>query len=300
MKLHSSRRRRLRRFMQSESQKPGKPVLRFSPNAWAKLIWFRDHGDTEVGGFGITPLPGQAATIQHTHVALDESPSLDGGLFIEDFVTVRQHTSAVTVAFEDDAVADFYDEQVDVGRQPCQFSRVWIHTHPGSSAMPSSVDEATFARVFGQSDWAVMMILARGGQTYARLRFNTGPGADLRIPVEIDYSHPFSGSDHAAWLEEFNLNIHACPERRGFPEYAGFPGQPGLDDLTGWGLPGDDRLSPRWDPAFESYLDEPSEPAGMPDTQGSPGHEGVERRLTRPRRHPTSEDPHDQERQPVR
>ena len=97
MKFHSSRRRRLRRFMQSESQKPGKPVLRFSPNAWAKLIWFRDHGDTEVGGFGITVEPG---FIQQSTVGLQ--------LFVQDFVTVRQHTSAVTVAFEDDAVADFY------------------------------------------------------------------------------------------------------------------------------------------------------------------------------------------------
>src|SRR4051812_35743192 len=29
--------------------------LRFSPTAWAKLLFLRDIGDTEVGGFGITP-----------------------------------------------------------------------------------------------------------------------------------------------------------------------------------------------------------------------------------------------------
>ena len=28
------------------------PVLRFSPTAWAKLLFLRDAGDTEIGGFG--------------------------------------------------------------------------------------------------------------------------------------------------------------------------------------------------------------------------------------------------------
>ena len=33
---------------------PKEPVLRFSPTAWAKLLFFRDRGDCEIGGFGIT------------------------------------------------------------------------------------------------------------------------------------------------------------------------------------------------------------------------------------------------------
>ena len=218
-----------------------KPVLRFSPYAWAKLLFFRDHGDTEVGGFGITPFLGMVPR------------DVDMGLYVEDFVTVRQLTSAVTVAFEDDAVADFYDRQVDLDRQPSQFSRVWIHTHPGSSAMPSSVDEETFARVFGQSDWAVMFILARGGQTYARLRFNTGPGADVRMRIEIDYSHPFGASNHAEWLEEFTANVHP-----------GRPGHPGLP------MHGDDLMSPFWDPRLESIFDE--EPSEESDFHGSVLH----------------------------
>ena len=63
-------------------------------------------------------------------------------------------------------------------------------------------DEETFARVFGRSDWAVMFILARGGQSYARLRFNVGPGGSLMLPVEVDYRRPFPASDQAAWSEE--------------------------------------------------------------------------------------------------
>src|SRR5262245_57885400 len=35
--------------------RPKPATLRFSPTAWAKLLLMRDLGDTEIGGFGITP-----------------------------------------------------------------------------------------------------------------------------------------------------------------------------------------------------------------------------------------------------
>ena len=69
------------------------------------------------------------------------------------------------------------------------------------------VDEETFGRVFNSCDWAIMAILARGGQTYARLRFNAGPGGPLLIPVQVDYEVPFAGSDHDAWAEEYVAHI---------------------------------------------------------------------------------------------
>ena len=33
---------------------PSSPYLRLNPTAWAKLLYLRDLGDTEVGGFGIS------------------------------------------------------------------------------------------------------------------------------------------------------------------------------------------------------------------------------------------------------
>jgi proteasome lid subunit RPN8/RPN11 len=167
---------------------PQDPVLRFSPTAWAKLLFFCHRGDTEVGGFGIS--------------------DPEDLFYIRDFQTVHQVTSSVTVAFDDTAVADFYEAQVDLGRQPQEFSRLWLHTHPGQSPSPSSVDEETFQRVFGDCDWAVMAILAKGGKTYARLRFNIGPGASILIPVQVDYGQAFDGSDWQAWQEEFDLHVH--------------------------------------------------------------------------------------------
>lgn len=130
-------------------------------------------------------------------------------LKVEDFVTVKQDVTVASVAFDDQAVADFFDTQVDAGRKPEQFARIWLHTHPGDSAEPSGTDEMTFARVFGSCQWAVMFILARGGKTTARLRFNVGPSGQVLIPVEVDYSDAFGPTDHAAWQAEYEANVHA-------------------------------------------------------------------------------------------
>jgi hypothetical protein len=167
------------------------PVLRFSPTAWAKLLFLRDYGDTEVGGFAIAPA--------------------DDLLFVEDVRLVRQVCSWANVTFEDESVADFFDHQVDAGRRPEQFARVWIHSHPGDCPQPSMTDDETFDRVFGRSDWAVMFILARKGQSYARLRFNVGPRADLEIAVMVDYSRFFGGCDAEAWEREYLSNVQSAP-----------------------------------------------------------------------------------------
>lgn len=146
-----------------------------------------------MGGFGIT--------------------AADDLLYIEDVQLVRQVCTGASVAFEDQAVADFFDRQVDLGRHVSCFARIWLHTHPGNFAEPSQVDEATFARVFGRTDWAMMFILACQGQSYARLRFNVGPGGAMTIPVTVDYSRPFAASDHAAWKEQYAANVRCEASR---------------------------------------------------------------------------------------
>jgi hypothetical protein len=165
--------------------------LRFSPTAWAKLLCLRDLGDTEVGGFGIA--------------------AEDDLLLIEDVRLVRQICSGVTVAFDDASVADFFDEQVDRGYKPERFARIWVHTHPGESPRPSCTDEDTFERVFGRAEWAMMFILAQGGQTFCRQRFNIGPGGEMELPVVIDYSRPFAASNHEAWYAEYADNVEEEP-----------------------------------------------------------------------------------------
>ena len=193
-----------------EQDEPVQPVLRFTPYAWAKLQWFCHHGETEIGGFGVT--------------------EPDDLLLIQDFVTVQQKVSSVSVAFDDEAVADLFEEQVDAGRRPEQFARTWCHTHPGDSPSPSGTDEETFSRVFGHCEWAVMFVLAKGGKTYARLRFNVGPKGQVLIPVEIDYTAQFPGSNHDAWQQEYLANIHPEP-------LTITTANSGVDDGFGWDEP---------------------------------------------------------------
>lgn len=171
---------------------PPFPSVRFTPYAWAKLLYLRDAGPTEIGGFG---------------VAAPEEP-----LLIEEVALVSQSCDWASVRLEDDAVADYFDRQVERGRRPAEFGRVWIHTHPGACPRPSATDEETFVRVFGRCEWAVMAIVAAGGSTYARLAFGVGPGGSWEIPVDIDFDVPFPAADQSAWQAEYEATVRQTPE----------------------------------------------------------------------------------------
>lgn len=164
-----------------------KPMLRFSPTAWAKLLFMRDMTHNEVGGFGIT--------------------KPDDLLFVIDFVLVKQTVSSITVAFDDESVANLFEDQVQLGRKPQEFARVWLHTHPGNSPEPSLTDEHTFERVFGSCDWSIMAIVAQDGSSYAMLRFNAGPHGEIKIPVYVDYDCEFDGSNIDKWMQEYRANV---------------------------------------------------------------------------------------------
>jgi hypothetical protein len=151
-------------------------------------------GTTEVGAFGISA----------------ESDLL----LVEDVQLVRQVCTAVTVAFDDFAVADFFDDQVDGRLSPERFGRIWIHTHPGKSPEPSFTDEETFERSFSAPAWALMFILARGGESYARIRFQAGPGGQVILPVQVDYKRLFAAADHDAWRQEYDRCVHPVEEVR--------------------------------------------------------------------------------------
>jgi len=60
----------------------------------------------------------------------------------------------------------------------------------------------------------VMFVVAKEGKTYARLRFNVGPGGEVLIPVCVDYSLPFGPSEHAAWEDEYKTNIKTASTSR--------------------------------------------------------------------------------------
>src|SRR5262249_31482191 len=133
------------------------------------------------------------------------------------------------------------------------FGRIWIHTHPGDSPQPSGTDEKTFAQVFGHSDWALMFILARGGECYARLRYNLGPGAEVELGVEIDYGREFPGSDFALWQEEYLASARLPPpdpKKSQAPSRRQFTTSSSLVET-----PDDEFVEEGWRDAWEDYAD---------------------------------------------
>jgi proteasome lid subunit RPN8/RPN11 len=181
----------------SESYRPSRK-LRLSPWAWLKWQYLCHAGPTEVAGFGLSA--------EHDL------------LYLEDIVVIGQHASPVTVALDDVAVADFFDHMVDLGIPPDRFARIWLHSHPGASATPSSVDEATFTRVFGACDWAIMGILSRAGNTYARLQTHAGPGCRQELPIAVDWQswpQQLAGgsldSQVTLWHQEYLQHVQSIP-----------------------------------------------------------------------------------------
>lgn len=175
---------------------PDMPRLTFSPRGWLKWQYLCHCGPTEIGAFG-----------------LSKDSDL---LYVDDLIVLKQSATAVSVAFDDAAVADLFDEMADAGIPSNRFSRIWLHTHPGASVTPSGVDEETFRRVFGANDWAVMGILGRTGRTSARLRFNSGPGGALEIPTAVDWgSWPAFAESYDLqlsvehWREEYDRLVHS-------------------------------------------------------------------------------------------
>lgn len=178
-----------KRRRQSRSERRTR-ALTFSALAWLKFQFLCHAGPTEVGGFALS----------HP----------DEPLFVEDVLVVQQNCTVVSVAFEDVAVADLFDEMADAGIPPNRFARIWLHTHPGASVDPSSVDETTFARVFGACDWSIMAILGRTGRMSARLQFTSGPGAAVALPTRVDWSEwPDLAGSLAEHVEEWQLEYAA-------------------------------------------------------------------------------------------
>lgn len=195
------------------------PALRFTPYAWEKVRYTAETAaPNEMGGFGIS--------------------SQEDLLLVQDFAIIKQVTSGGGVEFDDIGVADYFDDMVDRGRQPMEFARIWIHTHPFSGGFaaddnvigfaseanrrildtapgPSGIDEDTCQRVFEQCDWAVMFIMGGNEKTYARLMIRKGMNINFKLPAFVDPAcdeEEITDEIYARWKEEFVDNTkHYAP-----------------------------------------------------------------------------------------
>ena len=198
MHRKSSGKQQRRRSRHSRGERP---TIRFTPFAWSKLLFLRDCGGTEVGGFGI-------------NVSNDL-------LLVEDVRLVKQQCTAASVQFSETAVQELFSEPTCDLHRDNHAGRIWIHTHPGDCARPSEADEETFARCCSNVTWAVMFIIAASGETYARLQFNIGPRCSRRLLVDVDYAGEFRQADFASWKSEYDAKVrvidplHASLDRQG-------------------------------------------------------------------------------------
>lgn len=167
--------------------KPCDFKLRFTPYAWAKLLYMRDAGDTEVGMYGITPT---------------EDPML-----ITDVKLVKQECTVATVELDKKDSGEFVERMLDEGLAPWQCQNIWIHTHPGNCPEPSSIDEENFRKNFSHPHWAIFFILANGGQTWCEVQFNVGPTCRVTCEHSVIYKNKFLGTDHEAWKAEYEKNV---------------------------------------------------------------------------------------------
>lgn len=161
--------------------------LQFSPRAWFKLNYLMMKGQTEVGGMGIlTP---------------DKNK-----LVVDDFVLIPQEATAASVEFDDDGWEDFVEEHAAKGLPADRYMRVWIHTHPGNSATPSSTDQKSWEATFGDFSWALMFIIARGGNTSCELRVkNDFITLTYQMKDSIDWSRPCPvEGDREKWDAEYD------------------------------------------------------------------------------------------------
>lgn len=164
---------------------PEKGKLLLSPYALAKMRWFCQRDAVEISGFGIT----------------------DKEFRIVDFMTTKQTVSGASIDLDILDVGRLWEDLTDQGLTMEQFGRIWLHTHPGNSNTPSSTDEETFHKHFGNCSWNVMAIMGRDGAIRAEIRFTVGPGGHAVIPVEIDWNCQFPASNQDAWEKEYQDNI---------------------------------------------------------------------------------------------
>lgn len=166
--------------------------LRLSP--LAALHWqFLAHAvKTEATAFGIT--------------------NENDGLLVESLWVPKQECSVVTTETDDGEFNEMAEWAYDNQIAPHRIGKIWLHTHPGTSPTPSGTDEKTFIEKFGNCDWTVMGILAKGGDNYARVKFKAGGGHSFQIPIitmweELHKSLPNLADLSEKWTEEVKEKI---------------------------------------------------------------------------------------------
>lgn len=163
--------------------------LRMSPTAWAKFRFMCTKASTEIGGFGVS--------------------SIDDPLLVTEFHLIKQKSTAATVELDDEALANYVEDQVALGRHPNECLRIWMHTHPSDSTTPSGTDWDMFNSKFTNCDWSVMAIMGANGTTSEAHLWITHPDSGMITigSIETDWTLPLEAADPADWEAELKEKV---------------------------------------------------------------------------------------------
>lgn len=163
--------------------------IKFTPTAYAQILRVCQEAETEIGFWGITD---------------PDNPLLIVGLHMP-----KQACTVASCSFDETGIGESVEELSKLGLHVSQYGRVWIHTHPGNSPNPSGKDEQTFSEDFKGKPFAVMMILAKGGQWYARAKWDGSnvPLLSREIDVSVCWDCEFEGSDWLEWTNELSEKV---------------------------------------------------------------------------------------------
>ena len=163
--------------------------LRMAPTAWAKLRYMCTSSDTEIGGFGVS--------------------STEDPLLVTEFHLIKQECTAATVELDDEALAEYVEDQVASGRHPSECLRIWIHTHPSKCTTPSGTDWEMFKEKFTDCDWSLMAIMGSDGDTSEGHLWITHPDCGfITLPsIEIEWSLPITQANPNDWAKELEEKV---------------------------------------------------------------------------------------------
>lgn len=167
--------------MTLEKSENNKPIIYIDREIYNKIKYICDNVEIEVSGFGILE---------------SKNP-----LKITDFVIIKQESTIGTTDMDDDAIADFVEDWTEVGWQPWQLQRAWIHTHPSGVTNPSSVDMDTFKRCLGTGDFGIMIIFVKSGEIICNIHINSP--IEVIIPAKLEVRE----KAYQSWIDEVNTKV---------------------------------------------------------------------------------------------
>lgn len=153
-------------------------------------------------------------------------PAADNPLYVERLWVPEQIGDVCSTDPAPGSIGEFLMWADDEGYERVGLGSLWFHTHPDIGARPSSIDEATFRETFGPANcqWAVMAILAEGGEMSARLRIHKPRQVDVDLIIEVDWDSLPKYADEIAralpgWGSEYDLKVKKAEREPVIPSH---------------------------------------------------------------------------------